>query len=156
VRQIILCGEHIYVNTSEPPPCLSLAGKPETDALEPILSLTTIQDHRAPWVHRLACNRVVKRIKIVPTCDINTRSSVLGYTVIWLAKGSQKDERRYRYEGIDVRMYIKVRECRKGQTMTEYALILAAVAIVVFITYEVMGQDIGTLVSNIDNALTTT
>jgi Flp pilus assembly pilin Flp len=44
----------------------------------------------------------------------------------------------------------------KGQTMTEYALILAAVAIVVFITYEVMGQDIGTLVSSIDNALTTT
>jgi Flp pilus assembly pilin Flp len=44
----------------------------------------------------------------------------------------------------------------KGQTMTEYALILAAVAIVVFVTYEVMGQDIGTLVSHIDNALTTT
>ena len=40
--------------------------------------------------------------------------------------------------------------------MTEYALILAAVAIVVFITYEVMGQDIGKLVSNVDNALTTT
>jgi Flp pilus assembly pilin Flp len=58
------------------------------------------------------------------------------------------------------RMYLKVRELgkrlSKGQTMTEYALILAAVAIVVFITYEVMGQDIGTLVSNIDNALTTT
>jgi Flp pilus assembly pilin Flp len=53
-------------------------------------------------------------------------------------------------------MYIKVWEYRKGQTMTEYALILAAVAIVVFITYEVMGQDIGTLVSNIDTALTTT
>jgi len=54
------------------------------------------------------------------------------------------------------RIYIKVWEYRKGQTMTEYALILAAVAIVVFITYEVMGQDIGTLVSNIDTALTTT
>jgi Flp pilus assembly pilin Flp len=58
------------------------------------------------------------------------------------------------------RMYLKVRELgkrlSKGQTMTEYALILAAVAIVVFITYEVMGQDIGKLVSNIDNALTTT
>jgi Flp pilus assembly pilin Flp len=58
------------------------------------------------------------------------------------------------------RMYLKARELgkrfSKGQTMTEYALILAAVAIVVFITYEVMGQDIGTLVSNIDNALTTT
>ena len=58
------------------------------------------------------------------------------------------------------RMYLKVRELgkrlSKGQTMTEYALILAAVAIVVFITYEVMGQDIGKLVSNVDNALTTT
>ena len=58
------------------------------------------------------------------------------------------------------RMYLKVRELgkrlSKGQTMTEYALILAAVAIVVFITYEVMGQDIGTLVSKIDTALTTT
>ena len=58
------------------------------------------------------------------------------------------------------RMYLKARELgkrlSKGQTMTEYALILAAVAIVVFITYEVMGQDIGALVSNIDNALTTT
>ena len=58
------------------------------------------------------------------------------------------------------RMYLKARELgkrlSKGQTMTEYALILAAVAIVVFITYEVMGQDIGTLVSNIDTALTTT
>ena len=58
------------------------------------------------------------------------------------------------------RMYLKAHELgkrlSKGQTMTEYALILAAVAIVVFITYEVMGQDIGKLVSNIDNALTTT
>ena len=44
----------------------------------------------------------------------------------------------------------------KGQTMTEYALILAAVAIVVFITYEVMGQDIGLLVNNVNSALTTT
>jgi Flp pilus assembly pilin Flp len=57
-------------------------------------------------------------------------------------------------------LYLKAREWVKlfsrGQTMTEYALILAAVAIVVFVTYEVMGQDIGKLVSNIDNALTTT
>ena len=56
------------------------------------------------------------------------------------------------------RMYVKAREMAKrfgkGQTMTEYALILAAVAIVVFITYEVMGQDIGTLVANVDSALT--
>ena len=45
---------------------------------------------------------------------------------------------------------------RRGQTMTEYALILAAVAIVVFVVYEVMGQDIGKLVNNIDSALATT
>jgi Flp pilus assembly pilin Flp len=43
----------------------------------------------------------------------------------------------------------------RGQTMTEYALILAAIAIVVFITYEVMGQDIGSLVNRIDTVLTT-
>ena len=58
------------------------------------------------------------------------------------------------------RMYLKARELGKllgkGQTMTEYALILAAVAIVAFISYEVMGQDISKLVNNIDSALTTT
>jgi Flp pilus assembly pilin Flp len=43
----------------------------------------------------------------------------------------------------------------KAQTMTEYALILAAVAIVAYITYQVMGQDIGSLVNNIDNGLAT-
>ena len=57
------------------------------------------------------------------------------------------------------RTYLKTLEwgkrLGKGQTMTEYALILAAVAIVVFITYEVMGQDISTLVNRIDTALTT-
>jgi Flp pilus assembly pilin Flp len=37
--------------------------------------------------------------------------------------------------------------------MTEYALILAAVAVVVFVTYEVMGQDITSLVQNIDSDL---
>ncbi len=43
----------------------------------------------------------------------------------------------------------------KAQTMTEYALILAAVAIVAYITYQVMGQDIGSIVNNIDNGLAT-
>jgi Flp pilus assembly pilin Flp len=58
-------------------------------------------------------------------------------------------------KGLLSRLYVKVQEYRKAQTMTEYALILAAVAIVVFITYEVMGQDIDTLVNRIDTALTT-
>jgi Flp pilus assembly pilin Flp len=55
------------------------------------------------------------------------------------------------------KLYVKVREFHKGlskgQTMTEYALILAAVAVVVFVTYEVMGQDISTLVTAIDSDL---
>ena len=55
--------------------------------------------------------------------------------------------------------WIKVREWQKGlskgQTMTEYALIMAAVAVVVFITYETMGQDIGSLVNSINTDLTT-
>jgi Flp pilus assembly pilin Flp len=52
------------------------------------------------------------------------------------------------------RMFIKAREWHKGQTMTEYALILAAVAVVVFVTYEVLGQDINSLVKTIDTDLT--
>ena len=55
------------------------------------------------------------------------------------------------------KLYVRVREFQKnlsrGQTMTEYALILAAIAVVVFITYEVMGQDITALVNIIDSDL---
>jgi Flp pilus assembly pilin Flp len=58
-------------------------------------------------------------------------------------------------------MYVKANECvlkhfagrAEGQTMTEYALILAAVAIVAYVTYQVMGQDIGSMVNKIDSAL---
>jgi Flp pilus assembly pilin Flp len=56
------------------------------------------------------------------------------------------------------KLFVSVREFNrrltKGQTMTEYALILAAIAVVVFVTYEVMGQDIKTLVNGIDSDLT--
>jgi len=47
------------------------------------------------------------------------------------------------------------RAWQKGQTMTEYALILAAVAVVVFVTYEILGQDINALVQSIDGDLAT-
>jgi Flp pilus assembly pilin Flp len=57
------------------------------------------------------------------------------------------------------KLYVGVREFQKklskGQTMTEYALILAAVAVVVFVTYEVMGQDITNMVQAIDSDLAT-
>jgi Flp pilus assembly pilin Flp len=56
------------------------------------------------------------------------------------------------------KIYLGAREFRrkvaKGQTMTEYALILAAVAIVVFVTYQVMGQKIDNLTTwEVDNFL---
>ena len=50
----------------------------------------------------------------------------------------------------------RVRRETRGQTMTEYALILAAVAIVAYATYRVMGQDIGSMVNKIDSTLTAT
>jgi len=48
--------------------------------------------------------------------------------------------------------YVMVREAlaARGQTMTEYALILAAIAVVVFVTYQIMGQNIGSLVSRVN------
>jgi Flp pilus assembly pilin Flp len=51
------------------------------------------------------------------------------------------------------RIFVRAREWHKGQTMTEYALILAAVAVVVFVTYEILGQDINALVQSIDTDL---
>ena len=54
------------------------------------------------------------------------------------------------------RWFIRVREWQQGQTMTEYALILSAVAVVVFVTYQVMGQDVNSLVNKIDKTLTAT
>ena len=52
------------------------------------------------------------------------------------------------------KMYVKARNLQRGQTMTEYALILAAIAVVVFITYQVMGQDISVMVNKVNSALT--
>ena len=47
-------------------------------------------------------------------------------------------------------LYVRLREWHKaagrGQTMTEYALILAAVALVIFVSYESMGQSIESMV----------
>jgi Flp pilus assembly pilin Flp len=46
------------------------------------------------------------------------------------------------------------RGASRGQTMTEYALILAAVAIAVFVTYETMGSNIDVLAQQVDAKLT--
>ena len=50
-------------------------------------------------------------------------------------------------------MFVKAREFQKGQTMAEYALIMAAVAVVVFVGYQTMGSTITTLLGTVDNKL---
>jgi Flp pilus assembly pilin Flp len=57
------------------------------------------------------------------------------------------------YVNASEKMRKSIRTNAEGQTMTEYALILAAVAIVAYVTYQVMGQDIGSMVNKIDAAL---
>lgn len=58
------------------------------------------------------------------------------------------------------RMYLKARESArrlgKGQTMTEYALILAAIAVVVYGAYALLGHDVENMVNEIQSDLQTT
>ena len=51
------------------------------------------------------------------------------------------------------KLAIRIREFNRGQTMAEYALILAAVAVVVFVGYQTMGTTITTLLSSVDGQL---
>ena len=50
-------------------------------------------------------------------------------------------------------LFLKAREYQKGQTMAEYALIMAAVAVVVFVGYQTMGTTITTLLTTVDGKL---
>ena len=56
------------------------------------------------------------------------------------------------------KMFIRARQSVirnfRGQTMTEYALILAAIAVVVYGTYMALGNNIGSLANGVDSALT--
>jgi Flp pilus assembly pilin Flp len=51
------------------------------------------------------------------------------------------------------RLFVKMREYQRGQTMAEYALIMAAVAVVVFVGYQTMGSTITTLLTTVDTSL---
>ena len=51
------------------------------------------------------------------------------------------------------KLYLKADDFARGQTMAEYALILAAVAIVVFVGYQTMGTTITTLLTSVDTSL---
>ena len=55
-------------------------------------------------------------------------------------------------------VFVKVHErfvrLHRAQTMTEYALILGAIAIAVYGVYKVLGNSIGSLASGVDSTLT--
>ena len=51
------------------------------------------------------------------------------------------------------KLVVRAREYQRGQTMAEYALILAAVAVVVFIGYQTMGTTITTMLTTVDGKL---
>jgi Flp pilus assembly pilin Flp len=55
-------------------------------------------------------------------------------------------------------MFIRARESvvrnTRGQTATEYVLILAAIAVVVYGTYKALGNSISSLASGVDSTLT--
>jgi Flp pilus assembly pilin Flp len=47
------------------------------------------------------------------------------------------------------RNFVRLRESMRGQTMAEYAFIVSAIAVVVFVSYQVMGQDLNGLVNRL-------
>jgi Flp pilus assembly pilin Flp len=47
------------------------------------------------------------------------------------------------------RKFVRLREAMRGQTMAEYAFIVSAIAVVVFVSYQVMGQDLNGLVNRL-------
>jgi Flp pilus assembly pilin Flp len=51
------------------------------------------------------------------------------------------------------KLYVKASDFARGQTMAEYALILAAVAVVVFAGYQTMGTTITTMLTTVDSQL---
>jgi Flp pilus assembly pilin Flp len=69
------------------------------------------------------------------------------------ANFGKKKDRRTRKMDMIRKLYVKGNEFARGQTMTEYALILAAVAVVVFAGYKTMGTTITSLLTNLDSQL---
>ena len=51
-----------------------------------------------------------------------------------------------------IKAYVRMREA-SGQTMTEYALIMAAIAVACFAAYNLLGDDINTLVNKVKDDL---
>ena len=52
-----------------------------------------------------------------------------------------------------IKLRLKANDFARGQTMAEYVLIVAAVAVVVFAGYQSTGSTISTLVSSVDSQM---
>jgi Flp pilus assembly pilin Flp len=51
------------------------------------------------------------------------------------------------------KLYVRADSLARGQTMAEYALILAAVAVVVYVGYQTMGTTITSMLTTVDTSL---
>ena len=51
------------------------------------------------------------------------------------------------------KLFVKAQLYSSGQTMAEYALILSAVAVIVFVGYQKMGSTITTTLTTVDGKL---
>jgi len=51
------------------------------------------------------------------------------------------------------KVFVRAQNWHRGQTMTEYALIMAAVSVVVYAGYKTMGTNITTLLGVVDGQL---
>ncbi len=51
------------------------------------------------------------------------------------------------------KLIVRVRESRKGQTMTEYVLIIAAIAVAGYVAYEGLEGGINTIIANVTTTL---
>jgi Flp pilus assembly pilin Flp len=67
--------------------------------------------------------------------------------------GTKYDGRRDTEMDLIRKLYVKADSLARGQTMAEYALILAAVAVIVYAGYQTMGTTITTLLSTVDTKL---
>ncbi|HWJ40465.1 MAG TPA: hypothetical protein VNT29_05010 [Candidatus Limnocylindrales bacterium] len=52
-----------------------------------------------------------------------------------------------------IKLRVKANDFTRGQTMAEYVLIVAAVAVVVFAGYQSTGSTISTLVTSVDSQM---
>ncbi len=51
------------------------------------------------------------------------------------------------------KLIVRVRESQKGQTMTEYVLIIAAIAVAGYVAYEGLEGGINTIIANVTTTL---